>query len=430
MPKEEHVSAIQTIAADSTRPAPEPVWLEVPKLAAMLLWRHWPALLFWFFAQRVAYGLLMDLAIRLAERSALLSYAAIALLIVTQLVATIGMFLALRPSLSLPAPSAASVRPIEPWLTALAVALLPFFAYYAGWGLLDGIKRDFRISYSLSVSFENRENLNDILSLKGLWLALLVAWAVREIAKRRMAATGHGAWSVVTTLCEAYWVFVGVAAISSAMAWVLDWWHARAVYVAVAAWWQNPFVGLVSLEPLKRAVAPVWDLISTAAGAVAMPLVWLAITALIYGLDLRRRQRLDRADARLRYAVHRYRRLSFAWHLLADKMSAGWSSKGVPLVNSLRLVLRAGLPALLTLCLCWQLLAFVDAVAWFGVVKLVGAHSKPEQEVLYQPFALLFSTPLALRAGLFTELLRVVLLAATFSCAMSRLAATGATRRA
>ena len=99
MPKEEHVSAIQTIAADSTRPAPEPVWLEVPKLAAMLLWRHWPALLFWFFAQRVAYGLLMDLAIRLAERSALLSYAAIALLIVTQLVATIGMFLALRPSL-------------------------------------------------------------------------------------------------------------------------------------------------------------------------------------------------------------------------------------------------------------------------------------------------------------------------------------------
>jgi hypothetical protein len=429
MPREEHVSAIQTFAADSTRPAPEPVWLEIPKLAAMLLWRHWPALLFWFFAQRVAYDLLMDAAIRLAEHGALLSYAAIAVLIVTQLVGTIGMFLVLRPSLSLPAGGAAVERPIDPWITALAVALLPFFAYYVSWGLLEGVRRDFRITYGMSVSFENREDLRDIFSLNGLWFALLAAWVVREVAKRRMAATGHSAWAVVTTICEAYWVFVGVAAIARGLGMLRDWWHGRAAYVAVADWWDNPFVGLVSLAPLKRMVDPFWQFAATAAGAVSMPLVWLAITALIYGLDLRRQQRLDRSDARVRYVVRRYARLHSTWHMVANKLSAGWNSKGVPLLNSLRLVLRAGLPALLTLCLCWQLLAFVDGTVWLVLVEFLGARSHEEWTVIGQPWSLLLSSPLGVRPALLTEMLRVALLAATFACAISQVTAARARGR-
>lgn len=48
------------------------VWLEIPLLSARLLWRHWPALAFWFFAQRVCYDLLMDLAVKLGERSVLM----------------------------------------------------------------------------------------------------------------------------------------------------------------------------------------------------------------------------------------------------------------------------------------------------------------------------------------------------------------------
>ena len=55
-----------------------------------------------FFAQRVAYDLLQQASMRLAETSLLLSYAAIAVLIVTQLVGVIGMFLVLRPSLPTP----------------------------------------------------------------------------------------------------------------------------------------------------------------------------------------------------------------------------------------------------------------------------------------------------------------------------------------
>ncbi|MEG3792017.1 hypothetical protein V1318_18010 [Lysobacter sp. CCNWLW3] len=398
-------------------------WLEIPRLAARLLWRHWPALLFWYFAQRVAYDLLLDGAIALAETSVLLSYAAIALLIVTQLAGTIAMFLALRPSLNSLATHGRTISaaPSQPWLDALAVALLPFFAYYASWGLLEGVKRDFALNYIFGVSFEHRENFNDVLQLRGLWIALLVAWVVRYLAKRRAANSGHAAWTVLATICEAYWVFVGVAAIAKGLAWVKTWWQARVIYAAIADWWQNPFLGLFSLAPIKRALDPAWDLLSTAAGAVVMPLVWLAIVAIFYGLDLRRRQRLDGADAHLHQVGTRYRRLHLVWRTLADKLSAGWTSKGVPVVNSLRLVLRAGLPALLTLCLCWQLLAYADAAAWRVAVHLIGAHDWQTWNVIGQPVSLLFNGPMSVRPALFTELLRVVLLAATFDRAIARL---------
>ncbi len=405
-------------------------WLEIPLLAGRLLWRHWPALLFWFFAQRVAYDLLMAAAIGLAKHSVLLAFGALSLLVVAQLAGTIAMFIALRPSLAMLAGQRVPQAPAStPWLNALSIALLPFFAYYASWGLLDGMKRDFRLSYLFSVASADRENLSDILRVHGLWIALLLAWALRWWAKRQAARSGaHAAWAVLVTVCEAYWVFVGVAAIAKVYALGRDWWHERVVYVAATQWWRAPtlpFVDTVSLAPVKGVVAPAWDALTTAAGAVVMPLVWLAITAIVYGLDLRRRQRLDAADARLRQVGARYRGLNVVWRKLATEASAGWTSKGVPVLNSLRLVLRAGLPALLTLCLCWQLLAFVDAAAWRLAVRVIGPHEPAWWEVIGQPLSLLFNGPLSVRPALFTELLRVVLLAATFDRAIARLPRAG-----
>ena len=402
-------------------------WLEIPRLMGVLLWRHWPQLLFWFFAQRVAYFLLMQLAIALGARSALLSMAAVAVLVVTQLVGTIGMFMAVRPSLGLPRHVPAPDAPERPWFNALTLALLPFFAYYAAWGLLEGIWSDFRIGFFRNLGFVSRENPANVMALKGVWVAFALAWAIRAVAHRQLARTGSGAWAVVATVCDAYWVFVGVAVIAKLVGRARDWWHARVAYEAVVHWWQNPFVGWISLQPLKRVVDPLLDIALTLAGAVSMPLVWLAITALIYGLDLRRRQRLGMADARLRYAARRYARLHAGWHMLADKATAGWNSKGVPVLNSLRLTLRAGLPALLTLCLGWQVLAFLDAAAPLAVVKLLGAHSPIEWNLIGQQYTLLFPGVYNLRPGLLAEVLRVVLLAATFSCALARLQARDAT---
>ncbi len=421
------MSVPQTAAADTLAPARSDslgvgAWREIPLLTARLLWRHWPALVFWFFAQRLCYSLLMDLAVKLGERSVLLSFAVLSVLIVTQLAGTILMFQSLRPSLPMLArsgttPDTASVR--RQWITSLAVAMLPFFAYYAGWGLLEDLRRYFRTAYVFSVW--EPENLSRVLQLKGLWIALAVAWVVRWFSKRRAAATGHAGWNVVATCCEAYWVFVGVAAIAQVMKMGKDWWHERAVYVAATTWWESPTALFKTLAPTKRALAPAWEVLSTAAGAVVLPLIWLAITALIYGIDLRRAQRLDAADERLGAAAQRFKQMHFTLRMLADKASAGWTSKGVPVVNSLRLVLRAGLPALLTLCVCWQLLAYFDSWSWRWMEAWVGPQDPQWQQVSGQPWAVFLTTPLSFRTSLLTDVLRVALLAATFDRAIARL---------
>jgi hypothetical protein len=403
--------------------APDYPWLEIPRLAARLLWRHWPALLFWFFAQRVAYDLLLELSLWLSARSLLLAYASLALLVVTQLVATIAMFMVLRPSLPLPAqtgalPTAAASRP---WVNGVAVALLPFFAYYATWGLLDGLKVDFRIAYLRNTPVEQAGEIRDILSLRGLWIALVVAWIVRKLCHIQLRRSGNALWSLPATVCDAYWVFVGVAAVAKLVGMGKDWWHGRVVYVAVAQWWENPLALYQLLPSIKRVLVPAWDFVATAAGGMVLPLVWLAITAIVYGLDLRKRQRIDDDDESLGKVGARYQAMPFLVRHFAGKASQGWTSKGVPLVNSLRLVLRAGLPALLILCVCYQLLQFVDAWAFRLAMHVLGPQEPAWGEVVGQPIALLFNTPLSLRPALFTELARIALLAATFGCAMARL---------
>lgn len=410
-----------TPAQDVASTSPARDWLAIPRLAGALLWRHWPQLLFWFFAQRVAYDAFLFVAIALAEKSVLLSYAAIALLIVGQIACTIMMFLVLRPSM----PALASGRTLasasQPWMTSLSLTLLPFFAYYVTWGLLDGVRRDFQLSYRFGVGFDNRENLADVLSLKGLWIALLAAAAIRFFAKRFAQASGKLRWNLLAAACEAYWIFVGVAAIAKAVGIARDTWHGTVAYQAITGWWHNPFVFHLPLDAIKRLVAPLFEFAATAAGAILMPLVWLAITAVIFGLDLRRGQRIDRADAHFSRLGERYQHSHFLVRNVVDRASAGWSSKGVPLVNAIRLVFRAGLPALLTLCLGWELLAFVDAWGWRLAVDAIGPQDQWTWRRIGQPIALLVGSPLSLRPPLFTELLRVVLLAAVFDRAISHL---------
>jgi hypothetical protein len=417
--------------AAASLPLPAPAgtagaWTDIPRLALRLLARHWPALLFWYFLQRVLYDLLMQAAIALAAPSLLLAYAAIAVLVVAELVAVIAMFLCLRPSL--PTLSRADV-PQAPaghgWTRALAVALLPFFAYYTTWGLLDGLRRQFQLNYLFSVVQERQVSLTDVLHLPWLWLALALSWAVRHVSQKRAKASGGVGWSVLATACEAYWVFVGARAVAQGLGLAKAWWHERVAYAALTRWWDDPQALFHLLAPLKRALLPAWDFAATAFGGIVLPLVWLAIAAIVYGLDLRRANRLDAADERLAALGARYSALPLLVRKLAGKASAGWTSKGVPVTNSLRLVLRAGLPAVVVLCVCYQALELVDAWAWRAAVLLLGPHESAWWDVVGQPLSALLGGPLSTRPAL-TEIVRVALLAATFDCASARVRAADA----
>jgi len=414
-------------------------WLQIPRLAARLLWNHWPQLLFWFFAQRMAYLLSMKLAVALALQSPLLGYAGIALLVLVQLATTAMMFIAVKPSL----PAVSSARegdwlpPMQPWSSSLGAALLPFFAFYVTWGLLENVKRDFGAAFfdhDLAAALEQAlasvgtgeaapdyVDWHNVMSLPGLWIALLVSAVVRHFAKLRAAATQRLGWMLLATLCEAYWVFIGVTAIASVTGDVKQAWRETRVWLAVAAWWQDPVVSQVPLGGAKQLALPLMGFVRTVAGAALPALVWLAITAIIYGLDLRRRQRIDAADERLGAIATRYQRSNVLVQRFARKVTGGWVTKGVPVVNSIRLVLQAGLPALVMLCVGWEVLAFVDAWGWRVVVTLIGPMDYDAWRAVATPVGMLVGDPTSVQPTLLLQVLRTVLLAATFDCAIARL---------
>jgi len=434
---------LNSAVAESASSLPDgQAWAQIPRLAARLLCNHWPQLLFWFFAQRVSYYLGMKLSVALALQSPLLGYAGIALLVLVQLVTTTMLFIAVKPSL----PAVSSARagdwlpPMQPWSLSLGAALLPFFAFYVTWGLLENVKRDFGAAFfehDLAAALEQAlqsvgtgeaapdyVNWRNVMGLPGLWIALLVSAMVRHFARLRATATNRLGWVLLATLCEAYWVFIGVTAIASVMGDVKQAWRETRVWVAVAAWWEDPAVSQVSLGGAKQLALPLMAFVRTVSGAALPALVWLAITAIIYGLDLRRRQRIDAADERLGTLATRYQRSNVLVQRFVRKVSGGWVSKGVPVVNSIRLVLQAGLPALVTLCVGWELLVFVDAWGWRAVVCLIGPMDHDTWRAVATPAGMLVGDPTSVQPTLLVQVLRTVLLAATFDCAIARLRST------
>lgn len=418
---------------------------DIPALAGRMLWRHWPALVFWFFAQRVTYQLGLKLSIVLTTQSPLLGYVGISLLVLVQLITTAMMFIALKPSLSSAAGQVPNdwLPPMRPWAESLSAALLPFFAFYVTWGFLENVKRDFGLHFfdqdlanAINKAIEpggalsKHQNWRDVMHLQGLWIAVVVAGVIRYLAKHRAASSPRLSWRLLATACEAYWVFIGVTVIASVMGDFKQVWQDTRIYQAVATWWENPFVFYWSLQGLKQWIAPAMTSLGTVTKAALLPLVWLAITAIIYGLDLRKRQRIDRADARLATLADEYQHSHFLVRQLGGKLSGGWDSKGVPVVNSLRLVLRAGLPALLTLCVGWELLAFLDAWGWRAAVRVIGPMDQDTWHNVATPVGMLIGDPTSLQPSLFAQVLRTVLLAATFDRAIAhlRLARSGITR--
>lgn len=413
--------------------------MEIPRLAGELLCNHWAELLFWFFAQRATYFLCLKLSVVLAERSALLGYVGISMLVVVQLATTAMLFIAVKPSLPAVSQLASSswLPPLRPWGPSLSAALLPFFAFYVTWGLLENVKRDFGAAFyatdlaaginrALQAAASGQESTpvphwRNVMALERVWVALAIAAVVRYLARYRARLTGKLGWTLLATLCEAYWIFIGVTALGSVMGQIKSLWQDTVVWQAVSQWWANPVVLEVSLDAVKAGVVPLWEVIRVVAAAALVPLVWLAITAIIYGLDLRRRQRLDGADERLAAVAGSYQRSHFLLRKMLGKLSAGWVNKGVPVVNSIRLVLRAGVPALLVLCVCWELLAFLDAWGWRLVVNLIGAMDGDTWRNVATPVGMLIGDPTTLLPSLFLTMLRTVLLAAAFDRAIAQL---------
>jgi hypothetical protein len=385
------------------------------RLTGGLFAAYWPVLLFWFLLQHVTHGPLLDASVQLGLFNRPLGFLGLAILVVVQLLCTIAMFQALRPGMASLAHAGDGFGARfsggfgANFADAIAVALLPFFAYYTTWGLLRDIVGQYSYELLRNIAGLGQPGPLDIVKAPGLWVTIAITYVVRRISVNRHDRTKSPWWSILATICEAYWVFLGVLAIASYRQMPWDWWHHRVVYVEWLRWWDN---SRGVLGPIKRAIDPVLALGMEGIRVAILPLVWLAIAAIIYGHDVREPGDLTESHAHVTRLHARYARLPRVLQWIAESWSEGWRKKALPVINSLRLLLRAGLRPALALCVCYVALQFVCSWAFRGAVWLIGPHDRDVWNVILGPLTLLAGDQSGQTRSLIQEPLRICLLAA------------------
>jgi hypothetical protein len=392
-------------------------------LTGRLWWRHWPQLVLLVLVRVLAGRFLIDGAVEVGLHNRLLGLCALSVPVLIDLLVFVAMFHVLKPSLpllgrpggALPIQVSVEARR-EPFLDGLTLVLVPFFAYYAAWGLLgDTVRRYSLRALERMDPFTQHGSILDVLGAPGLIAVVAVTWLVRRGLKALDARRHRAVWKLLITLCEATWLFIGLFVFNAWKGRAVEWWHTRAAH----GWWdalvQWSGLSAVLAASLTRGLAALRDVALYA----ALPLVWLAMTALVYGRELGRAEELAAADSRLGRFAARYRRLPASVHRSAEHLVQGYRKRFVPIIHSVRLVLAAGLPLLVFVAVGYRALGWLSLWAWIGLTHLIGPHSLEAWQVIASVLGLVLVGPLQTTPSLIVEPLRICLLAAVLETAVA-----------
>lgn len=392
--------------------------LQLIRTTLRLWWRHWPPLVLLVLLGYLFNDWLLRIVVEIGLRNHVLGLSLLSPLVVIELAVVIAMFHVLRPSLPAltqapPGHTTGTARG-ERLATALALALVPFFAYYAGWGLLGDTVREYSLAGLARDPFGKYGPLLDALKSHGLVISVAASWLLRRYAKAREARKHSTGWQALIVLCEANWVFIGLFVITRGKDLLMKWLESRVV-------WQ--YFGGADADVAAPVLAPtLFDSLGSAAQgmffAALLPLVWLAITALIFGRDLGE-QSLLATNKRLEKIVGSYDRLPALLRQFGDDFVKGYRTRYVPVANSVRLTLHAGLTLLLCFCVGYRALEWLSAQAWIGATQLIGPHAMDFWRPVGGALALLLGDPLGSTPGIVFEPLRICLLAATLELAVA-----------
>ena len=283
------------------------------KLTFRLWLRFWPQLVAVVLLGLTVSDFLMWVAVKTAYINHYAGLGLLTLVALTQLVTTVSMIQIVRPGL--PSVSAAqapaddqadkSEYGLSRLTTIIAVALLPFFAYYAAWGFLgDTVRQYSRLALEMRPFEGGGGSVLDVLDSKWILLSVAISWIVRSFAKAMKERTKRSIWDIIMVVCETNWIFIGLYIISR---WKDDWLQAL-VEGRLWSWLQQFFAGLA--QPVSSAYAAVMvpvEQVPENFGAVAvnlffhalLPVIWLVMVALVYGYDVRDQKELMRIHHRV-----------------------------------------------------------------------------------------------------------------------------------
>jgi hypothetical protein len=142
-------------------------------------------------------------------------------------------------------------------------------------------------------------------------------------------------------------------------------------------------------------VRDVWDAVTgfIAAGigdlwnAAVLPLMWITMTAVIYGRVV---QKLDAPRWRFDRITHRWQQTPRLVRIAGNSVVSDWKDRWIPVANAFRLVARSGLRPMLGYFLAWAVVTFAASAVWI-VLKLwvLGPHTLQFWQVIDEPLNLL-----------------------------------------
>ncbi len=241
----------------------------------------------------------------------------------------VAMFFVLRQALpALAALPSRSLRSVDVFST----VIVPFFAIYLAWKLFaedwiafEAAALDYRIGDAMMTPGEV-ELHPETLPVSNLTWALIFAALVARYVLSRFKELLPGWMIAVRVYVDALWVFLGVSfAASKDLTFVLNptgWLSERRIVV----WFNDTRADLFShFRPLEVWWDTVTWAVSTVFGGATIPLLWLAVAAIVYGVTMpddwrgaARRVAGQRADWVLERAAARQKRVRERWSQLPD----------------------------------------------------------------------------------------------------------------
>lgn len=295
----------------------------------------------------------------------------------------VAMFFVLRPAIpALAALPRRSARGIDVFST----VIVPFFAIYLAWKLFaeDWIAfqaraLDYRIDDAVATPGVTELHPETLPVSTLTWVLIFAALVLRYVLSR--FKDNLPGWMItVRVYVDALWVFLGVSfAASKDLTFFINptgWLAERRIVV----WFTETRAELFShLRPLEL----VWDTVAWAMGTVfggaTIPLLWLAVGAIIYGVTIpedwrgaARRVAGRRADRVFEVAAAREQQVRARWSRLSDVRrdeARDWALSRLgnyrPIADSARLILHGGVLALSLYVLGYVGLAWLDMAGSF-----------------------------------------------------------------
>jgi hypothetical protein len=350
----------------------------------------------------------------------------------------VAMFLVLRSAIpALAALPRRSARTVD----VFANIIVPFFAIYLAWKLFaedwlafESSALDYRVAAGMTKALTTGQTSTlhpDQLPVStATWVIIASALVLRYVLSKFKDNLPR--WMIaVRVYVDALWVFLGVSfAASQGISFILDpmgWIGQRRIVV----WADMTRADLFShFRPLETLWGAAMAVLRTALGGATIPLLWLAVAGIIYGVSMpgwrgaARRVVGNRADKVFDRAVAGRKRFTErGWRVdqTVGERVRGWLRARMGnygnIVDSARLILHGGVLALSLYVLAYLGLAWLDMAGAFYHPEVGDGYLFRFGAWLFGPHPLSFwngfADTIALISHIIVEPLRVCLIAST-----------------